>query len=81
MGSSARAAAKPVRLPMEPPDTKTPSVPSGSPSICRIHSTTTISTAAGPDPPPQLDEIVLKPVPIHSPRIAAKEQGPGTRAK
>jgi hypothetical protein len=65
----------------EPPLTRTPSVPAGNPSSSRTQSSATSSTLAGPDEPSQEDAIALKPVPSHSPRTSAYDEGPGTRAK
>ena len=47
----------------------------------KAQSITINSSVAGPEPPTQEAQIALWPVASHSPSTAAKEDGPGTRAK
>jgi len=68
-------------LAIDPPESSTPSVVSGRPSNEASHWQTTISTVAGPDPPAHDAAMVWWPVPSHSPRTPAYDEGPGTRAK
>src|SRR3954467_13953036 len=76
-----RAVASAFKVATDPPLTKAPSAPAGSPKSSRSQSSVTSSIVAGPEPPVQEPTKTLRPAASASAKTPTGLLGPGIRAK